>query len=73
MAATLNTMSFQEVKVATEMSLGRNIATADRLEMTAFDDCVRNDFWWTDGACSTWTYDTKAEAASCARRAGFSA
>lgn len=73
MTATLNTMTFQQVQAATAMSVGRSIRNADRLEMTDFGDCVRNDFWWDDGACLSTLHDTKDEAIAQARMGGFSA
>ncbi len=73
MAATLNTMSFTEIQAATAMAVGRSIINADRLEMTDFGDCVRNDFWWDDGACFYMLHDTKDEAIAEARMGGFSA
>ena len=71
MTATLNTMTFLQVQAATAMSVGRSIRNADRLEMTDFGDCVRNDFWWNDGACFSMLHDTKDEASEQAHRGGF--
>ncbi len=73
MSATLNTMTFPQVQAATAMAVGRSIRNADRLEMTDFGDCVRNDFWWDDGACFSMLHDTKDEAIAEARMGGFSA
>ena len=71
MAAILNTMTFLQVQAATAMAVGRSIRTADRLEMTDFGDCHRNDFWWNDGACFSMLHDTKEEAVEEARMGGF--
>lgn len=70
---TLNAMTFQQVRAATAMAVGRSIRNADRLEMTDFGDCHRNDFWWDDGACRSMLHDTKEEAIEEARSGGFQA
>ncbi len=71
MRATLNTMNFRQVQAATAMAIGRSVRTANRLEMTDFGDCFRNDFWWDDGACFSMLHDTKDEAIAEARMCGF--
>jgi len=71
MNASLNTMTFQNVQSAVALAVGRNIRTAARLEVTTFRDCVRNDFWWDDGACFSMLHDTPEEAAKQRESAGF--
>lgn len=71
MTATLKRMTFEQVQAALKLSLGRPVSSADRLEMTDFVDCVRNDFWWADGACYSELHDSQEEALEQARRMGF--
>lgn len=73
MTATINTLTFQKIQASAAMSLGRSICTADRLEMTRFIDCHRNDFWWDDGGCFSMVHDTREDAVEQARMAGFRA
>ncbi len=73
MQSTLGGMSFSQIQVATAMAVGRSPLNADSLEMTDFGDCVRNDFWWSDGACWSMMHDTKEEAMAEARDCGFAA
>jgi len=69
--ARLNQISYKELQSALALSLGRNIRTADYLEVTDFGDCYRNDFWWDDGACFSMIHDTKEESDSQIKSAGF--
>ena len=71
MKATLNTLSFSEARAAIQASVGRPVCTAERLEMTTFEDCVRNDFWWGKEACYSLLHDTKEEALAHAAQNGF--
>ena len=71
MSATLNQLSFAEVQAAIALAAGRPVCQADRMEMTNYGDCVRNDFWWNDGACYSLVHDTKEEAIEHARANGF--
>jgi len=70
-AAKLNQISYKELQDALALGVGRNIRTANNLEITDFGDCFRNDFWWDDGACFSMIHDTKEESEDQAKRAGF--
>ncbi len=69
--ATLNSLTYAQVQAAIQAASGRPVCEADRLEMTSFGDCVRNDFWWNDGACYSLLHDTKEEAVAHAASNGF--
>lgn len=71
MTARLNTLTHPEITRACSMSLGRNTRTSATLEITDFGDCVRNDYWWDDGACRSILHDTKDESNACRSMSGF--
>lgn len=52
-------------------ALGRYWGSAERAVMVEFDDCVRNEFHWADGAMVYQLHDTKDEALEQMRRLGF--
>lgn len=70
-SAKLNQISYKELQDALALAVGRNVNTADYLEITDFGDCFRNDFWWNDGACFSMIHDTKTEAYEQAKSLGF--
>ena len=67
----LSNLPFEEVLAVTEAALGRCPRDAEKLEQTRFNDCVRNDFWFADGACYSQIHDNQEEATAQAERHGF--
>ena len=71
--SVMSTMTWESVRAACAMSVGRPVCEADYCEVTDFKECARVLFAWNDGAICYMVHDTMAQAQEHARSNGWRA